>query len=141
MPEDLKKQAEELGIKVDGRWSDERLREEIDNALEEPGELAEARSRRESAEKAAQRREEKANSARTDAKAAIEAAEKAESAAAKEAEKAESRRWQSQPITVKVNRDFWDEAGNRHRKGIILDVPLDAALDGIETGKLSRVKA
>ena len=30
---DLKKQAEELGIKVDGRWNDERLQEEIDKAL------------------------------------------------------------------------------------------------------------
>jgi len=31
---DLKAQAEELGIKVDGRWSDERLQGEIDKALE-----------------------------------------------------------------------------------------------------------
>lgn len=30
---DLKKQAEELGIKVDGRWSDERLQAEIDEML------------------------------------------------------------------------------------------------------------
>jgi ribosomal protein L15 len=29
----LKKQAEELGIKVDGRWSEERLQEEINEAL------------------------------------------------------------------------------------------------------------
>lgn len=28
--EDLKKKAEELGIKVDGRWSEDRLREEIE---------------------------------------------------------------------------------------------------------------
>ncbi len=27
---DLKKQAEELGMKVDGRWSDERIQQEID---------------------------------------------------------------------------------------------------------------
>ena len=33
---DLKKQAEELGIKVDGRWSDERIQSEIDKALEAP---------------------------------------------------------------------------------------------------------
>lgn len=31
--DDLKKQAEELGIKIDGRWSDDRIREEIDKAL------------------------------------------------------------------------------------------------------------
>lgn len=30
---DLKKQAEELGLKVDGRWSDDRLQEEIDKVL------------------------------------------------------------------------------------------------------------
>lgn len=35
---DLKKQAEELGIKVDGRWSDERIQQEIDAKLAEPAE-------------------------------------------------------------------------------------------------------
>lgn len=34
---DLKQQAEELGIKVDGRWSDERIQQEIDTKLSEPG--------------------------------------------------------------------------------------------------------
>jgi len=33
---DLEKQAEELGIKVDGRWSEERLQQEIDKALSAP---------------------------------------------------------------------------------------------------------
>ena len=33
---DLEKQAKELGIKVDGRWSAERLQEEIDKALAAP---------------------------------------------------------------------------------------------------------
>lgn len=36
--DDLKKQAEELGIKVDGRWSEDRLRQEIDKVLEAPAE-------------------------------------------------------------------------------------------------------
>lgn len=31
--DELKKQAEELGIKIDGRWSEDRLREEIDQKL------------------------------------------------------------------------------------------------------------
>ena len=31
--DELKKQAEELGIKVDGRWSEERLQSEIDKVL------------------------------------------------------------------------------------------------------------
>lgn len=34
--DELKKQAEELGIKVDGRWSAERLQAEIDEALNAP---------------------------------------------------------------------------------------------------------
>lgn len=33
---DLEKQAEELGIKVDKRWSEDRLQQEIDKALSEP---------------------------------------------------------------------------------------------------------
>lgn len=33
---DLEKQAEELGIKVDKRWSSERLQDEIDKALSAP---------------------------------------------------------------------------------------------------------
>jgi len=31
--DDLIKQAEELGIKIDGRWSESRLQQEIDNVL------------------------------------------------------------------------------------------------------------
>lgn len=34
--DELKKQAAELGIKVDGRWSAERLQAEIDEALDAP---------------------------------------------------------------------------------------------------------
>lgn len=37
----LKEQAEELGIKIDGRWSDSRIEEEIDKVLSE-GENQEA---------------------------------------------------------------------------------------------------
>ena len=33
---ELEKQAGELNIKVDGRWSDDRLQQEIDKALAEP---------------------------------------------------------------------------------------------------------
>jgi hypothetical protein len=91
---DLKKQAEELGIDVDGRWSDKRLQDEIDKALGAP---------------------------------------KAEDKPAPQppAEK---------KIPVRINRDFWDEAGERHRKGQIVEVSVEAALDGAESGALSRVK-
>lgn len=47
-------------------------------------------------------------------------------------------------VKVSINRDFWVKADNgeivRHRKGTKIDVPVDAALDGIESGALSRVK-
>lgn len=43
-------------------------------------------------------------------------------------------------IPVMIERDFWDKDGNRHRKGTIVEVPVEAALDGVETGALSRVK-
>lgn len=48
-------------------------------------------------------------------------------------------------VTVRINRDFWakNDKGEviRHRKGTEIDVPVEAALEGIETGALSRVKA
>lgn len=48
-------------------------------------------------------------------------------------------------ITVRIERDFWvkNDKGEtiRHRKGTMIDVPVEAALEGIETGALSRVKA
>jgi hypothetical protein len=47
-------------------------------------------------------------------------------------------------ITVRIERDFWvkNDKGEtiRHRKGTIIDVPVEAALEGVETGALSRVK-
>jgi hypothetical protein len=85
---DLKKQAEELGIKIDGRWSDERIQSEVDKALVAP------------AEKPAERL-----------------------------------------IPVRVNRDFWDSTGERYRKDTIIEVSVDAALDGVESGAFSRVKS
>jgi hypothetical protein len=89
MSEDLKKQAEELGIKVDGRWSDERLQQEIDNSLATP----------------------------------TQAAHRAE-----------------QVVAVMIKRDTWDGDGNRHRKGTIVEMPVEEAMDAIEAGSVSRVK-
>ena len=43
-------------------------------------------------------------------------------------------------VKVRIERDFWDAEGTRHRAGTEVDVPVEAALDGIETGALSRVK-
>lgn len=43
-------------------------------------------------------------------------------------------------VRVRIERDFWDADGTRHRAGTEVEVPVEAALDGVETGALSRVK-
>lgn len=43
-------------------------------------------------------------------------------------------------IPVRIMRDFWDNEGKRHHKGTVVEVPVDAALEGVESGALSRVK-
>lgn len=43
-------------------------------------------------------------------------------------------------IECQIKRDFWDADGKRHGKGTIVNVPTDAAMEGIETGALARVK-
>ena len=40
-----------------------------------------------------------------------------------------------------VMRDYWDEEGARHPKGMVEAVSVDVALDGIEAGTLTRHKA
>ena len=39
-----------------------------------------------------------------------------------------------------IVRDFWDDEGTRHVAGTEIDIAVEAALDGIESGALSRVK-
>ena len=43
-------------------------------------------------------------------------------------------------IPVKINRDFWDADGVRHSAGTLVEVPVDQAFDGVESGVLSRVR-
>lgn len=104
--DDLKKQAEELGIKIDGRWSDERLQQEIDKALGAPPKA-----------------EPFGGKGDHDGDGKAGGSVKAEKL-----------------IPVRINRDFWSDDGERHRKGTVVEVPVEAALDGVETGALSRVK-
>lgn len=95
---DLLKQAEELEIKVDKRWGDERIQTEIDKALgNEPDPL-----------------DHDANGRKGGAAPHL--------------------------VAVSVRRDFWDETGERHRKGTVVEVSVEAALDGVEVGALSRVR-
>lgn len=105
--DDLKAQAEELGIKIDGRWSEDRLREEIDKALSAPAKPEPFGGKGD-------------HDGDGKAGGSVKAADRL--------------------IPVKIERDFWDAEGNRHRKGAIVEVSVEAALDGVETGALSRVK-
>ena len=44
-------------------------------------------------------------------------------------------------IKCVILRDYWDERGERQPKGKEVDLPAEDAMDGVETGALSRVKA
>ena len=39
-----------------------------------------------------------------------------------------------------ILRDFWDADGKRHRAGSEVALDVEAAMDGIENGSLSRAK-
>lgn len=106
---DLKQQAEALGIKVDGRWSDERLLKEIDDFV----------------------------TARNAGAGTIPPSPDAVPPSPGETNRTPG---ETNLIAVRVLRDFWDDKGERHAKGSIVEVPVEAALDGVEAGKLSRVK-
>lgn len=43
-------------------------------------------------------------------------------------------------IKCVILRDTWDGDGKRHRAGSEVELPADAAMDGVENGTLSRVK-
>jgi hypothetical protein len=43
-------------------------------------------------------------------------------------------------IKCVILRDTWDKDGNRHRAGVEVNLPAEAAMDGVESGTLARVK-
>ena len=43
-------------------------------------------------------------------------------------------------IKMTVLRDFWPEADVRVRAGTVVEMDVDAAMDGMEKGLLARVK-
>ena len=43
-------------------------------------------------------------------------------------------------IKCTILRDTWDEGGTRHPAGTIVELPAEAAMDGVENGTLSRAK-
>ncbi|MBN7755485.1 hypothetical protein JYP46_01495 [Nitratireductor aquimarinus] len=46
----------------------------------------------------------------------------------------------AQDIECEIKRDFWDKDGVRHREGTTVTLPVEAALEGIESGALARIK-
>ena len=44
-------------------------------------------------------------------------------------------------IKCAILRDFWDANGVRQPAGKEMDIPVDEAMDGVESGALTRVKA
>lgn len=43
-------------------------------------------------------------------------------------------------IPVSIKRDIWDDEGTRHRKGTVIELPVEAAMDAVESGAATRVK-
>lgn len=43
-------------------------------------------------------------------------------------------------IKCVILRDYWDTDGDRQRAGQEVDLPAEQAMDGVESGALSRVK-
>ncbi len=117
--DDLKKQAEELGIKVDGRWSEERLREEIDKALAGPAD-SDGGTHGSSMNNPQPFGGKGDHDGDGKAGGSVTAPERL--------------------IPVSIVRDIWDGDGNRHRKGKIIGVDVDSALSGVESGAIKRVK-
>lgn len=43
-------------------------------------------------------------------------------------------------IECRILRDTWDEDGNRHRKGSVISLDPEHAMDALEAGAVERVK-
>ena len=43
-------------------------------------------------------------------------------------------------VKCRIERDYWDADGVRHVAGTQVELPVEAAMDGMETGALTRVK-
>jgi|GEM_PF-5501618 len=115
---DLLKQADELGIKTDRRWGDERLQQEIDAKLAETPADSDGGS------------------------PASEPTTNPEPFGGKGDHDGDGRPGGAAPALhpMIVNRDFWDKGGVRHRKGTVVEVTAEAAIDGAASGALSRVR-
>lgn len=43
-------------------------------------------------------------------------------------------------IKCEILRDTWDKDGKRHPKGTLVDIPVEAAMDGVEQGHWKRAR-
>lgn len=43
-------------------------------------------------------------------------------------------------VKCRILRDTWDADGNRNRAGSEVNLPVEAAMDGVEAGTVERVK-
>lgn len=44
-------------------------------------------------------------------------------------------------VKVRIKRDYWDDKGVRIVAGTEVEIPITAALEGVESGALETVKA
>lgn len=148
--ENPKSQAEALGIKVDGRWSDDRIRAEIaklnpqETAMNEAEKAADAANLIDQAQTIESATEE--NIKRE--KAAIEAAaeRRAQAPNGQEGEDAVKDLVKKAPkkggkVPVRLLYDTWDENEKRVAAGNVVELDLEDAKTLIRAGKAERADA
>lgn len=146
--ENLKSQAEALGIKVDGRWSDDRIRAEIaklnsqETAMNEAEKAADAANLIDQAQTVESATEE---NIRKDKAAADAAAERrAQAPNGQEGEQAVKDLVKKAPkkaggkAPVRLLYDTWDENEARVAAGSVVDMDIEDAKVLIRAGKAER---
>lgn len=137
---ELLKQAEELNIEVTDAATDETLKAAIDEVLAEDGGGAVDLAKLREAYKVALGKNAFNGWDAAELQKRIDAAGAPKPAAATTVPAKPSKQAAPHLVAVSVRRDFWDESGERHRKGTVVEVSVEAALDGVEVGALSRVR-
>ena len=129
---ELVKQAETLGIEVDGRWGKDRLQEEVDAVLTgEPQAGGEPHP-------------DEAEEPETYAQPHLEPQEGRENAtvADKRIEEPVStdltKKTEQRPTPVELLKDYWGEDGKRHKKGATIYLATKTAKTLIQSGKAER---
>lgn len=163
---DLKKEAEKLGIDVDGRWSDDTLREKI---AEAKGKDSKQESKPAPANKSAPadanadslptlggprvasseelRQEAEGENAVADNMEPKEAHDLAVERSQRETEAPEfdtsdiENDAGDERFPIRLLNDWWDKQGIRHKRGSVVEVPYNEALRLVEARKAERADA